>query len=414
MITSEQLSKYQELLKDRKKLQNKITKSVKIVNFVSVIIGLIIGLLISYFGIFSNHNESNVDSFIMYFYAGLIAFGVFFVVHIILHEGGHLVFGLLTGYKFLSFRVFSTIIYKHNGTIRKRKFAIKGTGGQCLMYPPKRKEDGSFPFVWYNMGGGISNLFFSLLVLIPAILTENNVLLTLCIAFITAGVLIGITNLVPLNMGLQNDGMNMMQMLKDNKSRDAFYLQLRVNAEMSDGKLITDYSLSDFPLIEGENSTNMLVTFNYFYHYYIKLAEQDYEGARQILNQMIENSDKYIAAIFNMIEVERLFFMVIDKKPLEEIACVYRYLRVILNTSKTSVGIQRVHYVYEILLTENEKKDIVNLITKKPPKKWKENTKEEVYNNFLKTANNYPIIGEAKMHLDIVEYIRNNYMIDNA
>ncbi|MDF2803899.1 MAG: hypothetical protein K0S61_3802 [Anaerocolumna sp.] len=350
----------------------------------------------------------------MYFYAGLIAFGVFFVVHIILHEGGHLVFGLLTGYKFLSFRVFSTIIYKHNGTIRKRKFAIKGTGGQCLMYPPKRKEDGSFPFVWYNMGGGISNLFFSLIVLIPAILTENNVLLTLCIAFITAGVLIGITNLVPLNMGLQNDGMNMMQMLKDNKSRDAFYLQLRVNAEMSDGKLITDYSLSDFPLIEGENSTNMLVTFNYFYHYYIKLAEQDYEGARQILNQMIENSDKYIAAIFNMIEVERLFFMVIDKKPLEEIACVYRYLRVILNTSKTSVGIQRVHYVYEILLTENEKKDIVNLITKKPPKKWKENTKEEVYNNFLKTANNYPIIGEAKMHLDIVEYIRNNYMIDNA
>ncbi|MDF2803898.1 MAG: hypothetical protein K0S61_3801 [Anaerocolumna sp.] len=41
MISSEQLSKYQELLKDRKKLQNKITKSVKIVNFVSVIIGLL-------------------------------------------------------------------------------------------------------------------------------------------------------------------------------------------------------------------------------------------------------------------------------------------------------------------------------------------------------------------------------------
>lgn len=414
MITNEQVVNYQELMKARKKDQKKVTKSLKIVNIVSVIIGLIIGFSISYFGLFTNPNKDAVDSFIMFFYMGIVVFGISIIIHIILHEGGHLVFGLLTGYKYLSFRIFSIIFYKHNGKILKRKFAIKGTGGQCLMYPPKRKEDLSFPFVWYNMGGGISNLFFSILVLIPVFMTSNKILLTICIAFTTAGVLIGLTNLIPLNLGIQNDGMNMLQMLKDDKSRDAFYTQLKVNAEMSDGKLISEYSPSDFPMNEEINSTNMLLAFNQFYQYYMKLSQEDYEGARQLLNKMVANSHQYIAAIYNMIEIERLFFMVLDKKPLEEIACAYRYARVILITSKTSVGIQRVKYVYEALLSENDKKDIMRLITKKSPKKWKECTEEQAYRDFIKVVDNYPIVGEAKMNFDFVAYVRKNYLIVNA
>ena len=37
------------------------------------------------------------------------------VLHIIIHEAGHLVMGLLTGYTFLSFRIFSWVLVKqHN------------------------------------------------------------------------------------------------------------------------------------------------------------------------------------------------------------------------------------------------------------------------------------------------------------
>ena len=42
----------------------------------------------------------------------LIASLIAFILNIIIHEGGHLVAGLLTGYKFVSFRFFNwTIIY---------------------------------------------------------------------------------------------------------------------------------------------------------------------------------------------------------------------------------------------------------------------------------------------------------------
>lgn len=409
MITSEQLIRYKELSMNRKELQKKTTKSLKMTNIFSVVLGLIIGLGISYFSIFSNDNESEVNNFISYFYGGVVAFGISFVIHIIIHEAGHLIFGLLTGYKFLSFRIFSTIFYKYNGKLKKRKYAMKGTGGQCLMYPPKRKEGGQYPFILYNLGGGINNLIFSLIVLIPTLLTDNNIVRTIGIAFILSGTLLGITNLIPLNMGLQNDGMNLKGMLESKELAEAFYIQLKVNAQLSDGKLLSEYSYADFPLVKGKHSANMLAAFGYFYNYYKMLSENKYDEAREFLDHMAENSENYLPANLNLIEIERLFFMVIDKKPIEEIACVYRYVRLILNTAKTNVGIQRVRYIYESLLTEDDKKDIMTLITNKTPKKWKENSEEQVYSDFVKTSENFPIVGEAALHLGIVDYVRNNY-----
>lgn len=56
--------------------------------------------------------------------------------HILIHEGGHLVFGLLTGYQFSSFRVASFIWVKENGKLKLKRLRLAGTAGQCLMGPP--------------------------------------------------------------------------------------------------------------------------------------------------------------------------------------------------------------------------------------------------------------------------------------
>ena len=70
----------------------------------------------------------------------IIGFLVTLVLHITAHEGGHLAAGLLTGYKFVSFRIFSiTFIRSARGIVIKR-FKIGGTGGQCLLSPPLRNR----------------------------------------------------------------------------------------------------------------------------------------------------------------------------------------------------------------------------------------------------------------------------------
>ena len=71
---------------------------------------------------------------------------------VITHELGHLIAGLLTGYRFVSFRIFSFMLVRSEGKWKIRRMSVPGTGGQCLMAPP-RKKNGYYPFALYNLGG---------------------------------------------------------------------------------------------------------------------------------------------------------------------------------------------------------------------------------------------------------------------
>ena len=409
MVTEEQKKRYNELLKVRNSIHERSNKQMLRIILISLVIGILIGLFIVSLAIKADKAGTlDIDMFMLCFYGSLVLFIILFILHIILHEAGHLVFGLISGYRFLSYRIYSIIFYKKDGQIHKKKYSIKGTVGQCLMYPPERCADGSFPFVLYNLGGGISNLLFSLPFVVPAILTHSTYSRVIYLMFLFSGILTAANNIIPMNVGIPNDGMNLKSMLKDKCMQEAFYLQLKVNAEMSDGKQITDYSPEVFALPEGTDDTNMLTTFARLYSYYQQIAFHNYELAERMLTTIEKKSAQYQPAIINILDAERLFFMVINHSHLEEIAAVNKHSRLVLATAKTNIGIQRVKYIYEVFMTEDEKKDIITLITKKLPKRWRVCDQEKLYQDFLKLAENFPVSGEAAMYLEMVEYIRSN------
>ena len=68
-----------------------------------------------------------------------------YFLQIIIHESGHLIFGLLTGYRFSSFRIGSVILTKDGGKFRIGSFSMAGTAGQCLLYPNEGEE--KIPYV---------------------------------------------------------------------------------------------------------------------------------------------------------------------------------------------------------------------------------------------------------------------------
>ncbi|MBQ4102482.1 MAG: hypothetical protein IJC85_06330, partial [Oscillospiraceae bacterium] len=62
----------------------------------------------------------------------LITFGILLAViyiQTVIHELGHLVFGLLSGYRFSSFRIFSILLKKEQGKLRIKRLKLAGTGG---------------------------------------------------------------------------------------------------------------------------------------------------------------------------------------------------------------------------------------------------------------------------------------------
>ena len=185
--------------------------------FVGAIIGYAVGQI-------AGDALARVDTpnIIFLFIAGVIAF----ILQVIVHEAGHLVFGLLSGYKFISFRVFDfKIIKDENGKLKIRYERLAGTGGQCLMRAPEYVE-GKFKYRLYLLGGVIFNIVFSIVswLILPSYYTLLFALIGFALAFL---------NLIPMGF---NDGMTFYHASKDETTRFILYLQLEYVYYQSIGK----------------------------------------------------------------------------------------------------------------------------------------------------------------------------------
>ena len=186
---------------------------------------MIVGAIIGYsVGKIAEGSLSSVDApnIIFLFIAGVIAF----ILQVIVHEAGHLVFGLLSGYKFISFRVFDfKIIKDENGKLKIRYERLAGTGGQCLMRAPEYVE-GKFKYKLYLLGGVTFNLLFSIVfwLVLPNYYTLLFALIGFALAFL---------NLIPMGF---NDGMTFYHASKDETTRFVLYLQLEYVYYQSIGK----------------------------------------------------------------------------------------------------------------------------------------------------------------------------------
>ena len=185
--------------------------------FVGAIIGYAVGKIVG-----DTLARVDTPNIIFLFIAGVIAF----ILQVIVHEAGHLVFGLISGYKFISFRVFDfKIIKDENGKLKIRYERLAGTGGQCLMRAPEYVE-GKFKYRLYLLGGVIFNIVFSIVswLILPSYYTLLFALIGFALAFL---------NLIPMGF---NDGMTYYHASKDETTRFILYLQLEYIYYQSIGK----------------------------------------------------------------------------------------------------------------------------------------------------------------------------------
>jgi hypothetical protein len=184
-----------------------------------------------------NAEKSNI-SFLEYIIF-LAAFYVLLYLATIIHEAGHLVMGLLTGYKYLSFRVGSIVLQKTEQGLKFKKYSIAGTGGQCLMVPPDMENPEDVPYFWYNFGGGLFNLLTAVLC-VPFMFADNSIVRLIFILAAVLSVYLGLTNLIPLDLGVTNDGMNILLMAKNPYARGVLYKQFKINALQTNGGRLKD------------------------------------------------------------------------------------------------------------------------------------------------------------------------------
>lgn len=282
---------------------------------------------------------------------------VFVLIGVVIHEFGHLVFGLLTGYRFSSFRVGSLVWFKEGDKIR---FKTSGSlvAGQCLMIPPEKPED--FRFILYNLGGGLFNILFCLLLFVLLMLTSiitpvvpGNFWHSLFSAGIAMSGLLALVNLIPIKP-LTNDGANIWEALKSKEAAYGMYMMFYINNEMMEGRRYRDFDEKLFKVSEDADLGNYMIA----YLVMLKAARLEDLGQHDAFIELYNRLNiKKLPSLYRaLIKADLLYYYTIYNQDFGKAREIYKdkKLRNLLKADMPTL--MRVSAAYEFFVTDNKDK----------------------------------------------------------
>lgn len=184
----------------------------------------------------------------------LVMIVVSFILQITIHEAGHLLFGKIAGFKFISFRIGSYVLTKED-KFKISRLRIAGTGGQCLMEPSKPDYN---KYLGYLLGGSICNLVVAFFFFMLCLFNQDLLIDIFSFSMLTVGMLLGLTNLIPMDIGIPNDGYNAYWITRNKDSMHSLYQQLMISKELVAGKGLDEVSDEYTSLYENANLNNPL------------------------------------------------------------------------------------------------------------------------------------------------------------
>ena len=323
-----------------------------------MVMGFVLGLLIAPFiewqlpdGISSGEKLLRIGAMLL-----LLYFSWF--IHIVIHESGHLIGGLFSGYTFSSFRIGSFMLLKENGKLVSKRLKIAGTGGQCLMAPPEM-VDGKFPVVLYNMGGSVMNLLVSLL-FVPVLIAapKGGFLALFSFLMIGMGIISGLGNGIPLHTKtVDNDGYNAISLGKSKDAMQAFWLQMKMNEQLSKGLRLKDMPDEWFQMPSDEAMKNNLVAAIGVSVCNRLMDQHRFEEADAQMAHILSIESGMIGVHRNLVICDRMYFELIHENRPEVVASFYtKEQQKFMKAMRTFPSVIRTEYAYALLVEKDKGK----------------------------------------------------------
>ena len=287
----------------------------------------------------------------------VMLFFVSLFLQIIIHEAGHLVFGLLTGYRFSSFRIGSLMLLKEDGRLRLKTLSIAGTGGQCLLLPPTWSETHA-PYVLYHLGGALMNFITAALFFVCNLAFANHALLSAVFgALAAAGAAIGLMNAIPLRMALlDNDGSNLLWLRKDPQAVFAFYRMLEIHGQIAAGKRLRDLPEDWFLLPATADLKNPLISTIQVYAINRLLDEQKVAQTAERIRALIGSSAAVNGIHRNLLRCDLAYCAMMQDDFVTAHETLDDPLRKFMQSMKTFPSILRTQYTEALLRDHDESK----------------------------------------------------------
>ena len=321
--------------------------------------------------------------------AGIAGLTVSLFLLVILHEGGHLVCGLLSGYRFVSFRVFNlTLMRDADNRLRLKRFSVAGTGGQCLLSPPDLPLK-DIPVTLYNLGGIIANVL-ALIIAVPFMWADLSPLATdLLFIFIFTDIFLMLMNGIPMQAGgIGNDAYNLRLLRREPESKRALIIQLRSNAMIQNGVRPKDMPAEWFTVPEKINYRNPLEVSLPLMEASRLLDMMEWQNAYDRFNDLYTHKD----------EIMPLY--------VKEIACELAFAAMITGRIQQAADLLDKSLMKYIMAYRKVMSSKERLLCAKALYLDHDPTKaESIYNRVLADSPRYLLQGEVKSDLAIMEAI---------
>ncbi len=375
--------------KKKTKNKGKLKRLIPTMGF--MLLGGICGMLmVLYGGLFDYESgEISLSSFAVMFVAMYIAI----YLQIAVHEAGHLVFGLATGYEFCSYRLGKIILIKQGEKLALKRYSLVGTGGQCLMSPPEIK-DGKMPVVLYNLGGSIMNLFAAAVsVILFLLLRDAPVVSTIFLMSAVIGVFFAALNGIPMRLGaVDNDGYNAISIRKNEKSMRSFYIQLKLITELSKGKRLKDMPSEWFTVPSDEEMKNSMVATIGVLCCNRLMDSQSFTEAQGLMEHFLSIDSGIVGVQKNLLLCDILYCEIMGENRKDKIdEILTKDTKKILKARVNNPSALRTQYAYALINQKDEKKT------------------EKIKKRFDKIIASYPYSGEAQSEselLSLCDYVK--------
>ena len=281
-------------------------------NWAGTLIYIVMGVLCGLLSILYLENihagEELMDNYLLYWFILMALIYLALFAQIIIHELGHLVCGLLTHYRFASFRVGSVMLLKENGRFALKRLGLPGTMGQCLMEPPELVE-GKIPVVWYNMGG----VFFNLLsaAVFGALFFISRAIPFLALFFLfasIAGLFNAFMNGVPMRFNMvANDGYNLFCIYKHPNAPRAFWIQLKAARETAGGARMKDMPEEWFFMPGKDELRNNICSVVGVFYANRLMDEHDFLKAGPVISRLLDSDAEINGVYRGLLKCDRVY-----------------------------------------------------------------------------------------------------------
>lgn len=224
-------------------------------------------------------------------------------VHIFLHEGGHFLFGKLSGYRLVSFQVRRYKYSQADHSLHHMQAASPVLAGQCLMAPPKG-DYAELPYRSYLLGGVMANALTGAALYGSAFLLELKPG-SLFVLFSLVPVWMALANLLP---KAQNDGALLMEASRSLHARELLFRQLELAQLIEEKVPFAELPDAYFACLRDANYQNsFLVDYFYMVAYVRALGELDFEEADSMLQTFSANRPVKASVYWPNYVLESLF-----------------------------------------------------------------------------------------------------------